>query len=60
MVFKGVMIVILMLTSCSYDTKVVCDYRWHHKMTMIDEKCDFIQHGSTSKWIIKQGEEYDK
>ena len=62
MVFKGVMIVILMLTSCSYDTKIVCDYRWHHEMTMkqLDKKCDFIQHGSTSKWVLKKGKEYDK
>jgi len=56
--FKGAMIVILMLTSCSYDTKVVCDYRWHHKMTMkkLMQRCNYIPYGDA--WVKKQGEEY--
>jgi hypothetical protein len=54
------MIVILMLTSCSYDTKVVCDYRWHHKMTMkkLIQRCNYIPYGDA--WVKKQGEEYGK
>ena len=60
MVFKGVMIVILMLVSCSYDTKIVCNYRWHHEMTMkkLMQSCNYIPYGDA--WVIKQGKEYDK
>jgi len=54
------MIVLLMLTSCSYDTKVVCDCRWHHKMTMkiLMQRCHYLRYGDA--WVKKQGEEYGK
>ena len=55
---KGIIIFLLLLTSCAYHTEIPCP----HGLTMkqLDEKCDFIQHGSTSKWVLKQGKEYDK
>ena len=50
--------VLLLLTSCAYHTEIPCPFGL--TMKQLDEKCDFIQHGSTSKWVIKQGGEYDK
>ena len=49
---------VLLLTSCAYHTEIPCPFGL--TMSQLDEKCDFIQHGSTSKWIIRKGEEYDK
>ena len=48
----------LLLTSCAYHTEIPCPFGLTTKQ--LDKKCDFIQHGSTSKWVIKQGKEYDK
>ena len=45
-------LIFLLLTSCAYHTEIPCP----HGLTMkqLDEKCDFIQHGSTSKWVLKK------
>jgi len=42
----------LLLTSCSYHTEIPCPFGL--TMKQLDEKCNFIQHGSTSKWILKK------
>ena len=44
--------IVLLLTSCAYHTEIPCP----HGLTMkqLDEKCDFIHHGSTSKWVLKK------
>ena len=55
---RMVVVILLLLTSCAYHTEIPCPYGL--TMSQLDEKCDFIQHGSTSKWVIKQGKEYDK
>ena len=49
-------LVFLLLTSCVYRTEIRCPSGL--TMKQVDEKCYFIQHGSTSKWILK--EEYKK
>ena len=54
----GIIIFFFLLTSCAYHTEIPCPFGL--TTSQLDEKCDFIQHGSTSKWVIKQGEEYDK
>ena len=51
-------LILLLLTSCAYHTEIPCPFGL--TMSQLDEKCDFIQHGSTSKWVLKKGEEYDK
>ena len=53
---KGIIIFLLLLTSCVYHTEIRCPSGL--TMKQVDEKCYFIQHGSTSKWILK--EEYKK
>ena len=55
---KGIIIFLLLFTSCAYHTEIPCPFGL--TMKQLDEKCDFIYHGSTSKWVIKQGGEYDK
>jgi len=55
---KRVIVISLLLTSCAYHTEIPCPTGL--TMKQLDEKCDFIQHGSTSKWVLKQGKEYDK
>ena len=51
-----VVVIFLLLTSCVYRTEIRCPSGL--TMKQVDKKCDFIQHGSTSKWILK--EEYKK
>ena len=55
---KGIIIFLLLLTSCSYDTKIVCNYRWHHEMTMkkLMQRCNYIPYGDV--WVIKEGGEW--
>ena len=55
---KRGIVICLLLSSCTYHTEIPCPFGL--TMSQLDEKCDFIQHGSTSKWILKQGEEYGK
>ena len=55
---RVIMIFLLLCTSCSYHTEIRCPSGL--TMKQLDKKCDFIQHGSTSKWILKNGKEYDK
>ena len=55
---KGIIIFLLILTSCSYHTEIPCPFGL--TMKQLDKKCDFIQHGSTNKWVLKKGEEYGK
>ena len=50
--------VVLLLTSCAYHTEIRCPSCL--TMKQLDKKCDFIQHGSTSKWVLKKGKKYDK
>ena len=45
-------IVLLLLTSCAYHTEIPCPSGL--TMKQLDKKCDFIQHGSTSKWVLKK------
>ena len=45
-------ILILLLTSCAYHTEIPCPFGL--TMKQLDEKCDYIQHGSTSKWVLKK------
>ena len=51
-----IVVIFLLLTSCVYRTEIRCPSGL--TMKQVDKKCDFIQHGSTSKWILK--EEYKK
>ena len=44
--------VVLLLTSCAYHTEIRCPSGL--TMKQLDKKCDFIQHGSTSKWVLKK------
>ena len=44
-------LIFLLLTSCAYRTEIRCPSGL--TMKQVDKKCDFIQHGSTSKWILK-------
>jgi len=46
-----VIIFFLLLTSCAHYTEIPCPFGL--TINQLDEKCDFIQHGSTSKWILK-------
>ena len=55
---KGIILFILLFTSCADQTEIPCPFGL--PMKQLDEKCDFIQHGSTSKWILKGEKEYDK
>ena len=45
-------VLLLLLTSCAYHTETRCPSGL--TMKQVDEKCDFIQHGSTSKWVLKK------
>ena len=45
-------VVILLLTSCAYHTEIPCSFGL--TMKQLDLKCDFIQHGSTSNWVLKK------
>ena len=45
-------LIFLLLTSCAYHTEIRCPSGL--TMKQVDEKCNFIQHGSTSKWILKK------
>ena len=44
--------IVLLLTSCAYHTEIPCPFGL--TMKQLDKKCDFIQHGSTSKWVLKK------
>ena len=55
---KRGIVICLLLSSCAYHTEIPCPFGL--TTSQLDEKCDFIQHGSTSKWILKKGEEYGK
>ena len=45
-------VIFLLLTSCAYHTEIRCPSGL--TMKQLDKKCDFIQHGSTSKWVLKK------
>ena len=45
-------VLLLLLTSCAYHTEIPCPFGL--TMKQLDKKCDFIQHGSTSKWVLKK------
>ena len=45
-------VIFLLLTSCAYHTEIPCPSGL--TMKQLDKKCDFIQHGSTSKWVLKK------
>ena len=45
-------VLILLLISCTYHTEIPCPFGL--TMKQLDEKCDYIQHGSTKKWVQKQ------
>ena len=45
-------VLILLLISCTYHTEIPCPFGL--TMKQLDEKCDYIQHGSTSKWVLKK------
>ena len=45
-------VLILLLTSCAYHTEISCPTGLTVKQ--LDEKCDYIQHGSTKKWVLKK------
>ena len=47
-----VVILLLLITSCAYHTEIRCPSGL--TMKQLDKKCDFIQHGSTSKWVLKK------
>ena len=47
-----VVVILLLLTSCAYHTEIRCPYGL--TMSQLDEKCDYIQHGSTTKWVLKK------
>ena len=50
---KRVIIIFLLLcTSCSYHTEIPCPFGL--TMKQLDEKCDYIHHGSTNKWVLKK------
>jgi len=44
--------IVLLLASCAYHTEIPCPFGL--TMKQLDKKCDFIQHGSTSKWVLKK------
>ena len=45
-------VIVLLLTSCAYHSEMPCPSGL--TMKQLDKKCDFIQHGSTSKWVLKK------
>ena len=45
-------LIFLLLTSCAYHTEIRCPSGLN--MKQLDEKCDYIQHGSTTKWVLKK------
>ena len=45
-------VIFLLLISCAYHTEIPCPFGL--TMKQLDKKCDFIQHGSTSKWVLKK------
>ena len=45
-------VILLLLTSCAYHTEIPCPFGL--TMKQLDKKCDFIPHGSTSKWVLKK------
>ena len=47
-----VVVILLLLISCAYHTEIPCPSGL--TMKQLDKKCDFIQHGSTSKWVLKK------
>ena len=47
-----VIVIFLLLTSCTYHTEILCPSGL--TMKQVDEKCDYIQHGSTTKWVLKK------
>ncbi len=49
---RMVVVILLLLTSCAYHTEIPCPYGL--TMSQLDEKCDYIQHGSTTKWVLKR------
>tara|TARA_Y100001949_G_scaffold54527_1_gene45939 strand:+ start:72 stop:374 length:303 start_codon:yes stop_codon:yes gene_type:complete len=49
---KSTLLIFLLLTSCAYHTEIPCPFGL--TMKQVDEKCDFIYHGSTSKWVLKK------
>ena len=49
---KRVVVIFLLLTSCAYHTEIPCPTGL--TMKQLDEKCDYIQHGSTKKWVLKK------
>jgi hypothetical protein len=46
------LLIFLILTSCAYHSNIPCPFGL--TMKQLDEKCNFIQHGSTSKWVLKK------
>ena len=45
-------VIFLLLISCAYHTEIPCPFGL--TMKQLDEKCDYIQHGSTKKWVLKK------
>jgi hypothetical protein len=45
-------LIFLLITSCVHYTEIPCPFGL--TVSQLDEKCNFIQHGSTSKWILKK------
>ena len=45
-------VIFLLLISCAYHTEIPCPFGL--TMKQLDKKCDFVQHGSTSKWVLKK------
>ena len=45
-------VILLLLTSCAYHTEIPCPFGL--TMKQLDKKCDYIQHGSTKKWVLKK------
>ena len=45
-------LIFLLITSCAYHTEIPCPSGL--TMKQLDEKCDYIQHGSTTKWVLKK------
>ena len=49
---KRGIVICLLLSSCAYHTEIPCPFGL--TMSQLDKKCDYIQHGSTSKWVLKK------
>ena len=45
-------LIFLLLTSWAYHTEIRCPSGLN--MKQLDEKCYYIQHGSTTKWVLKK------